>query len=541
MDLVDQSKRKGAPALALEAEQVLLEAVKKDPRDAIARGALGDFYLYDRYKPGDAGFKGRVARAKRLFQEALEIDPALTVALTGLADIHYRHAPKDLNRALALLKRARKQDPRDALIHSVLGKCYFDMRRYREAEASFLRAIVSYTEESNEEAVREARRYLARIKTDQHRFALARRLIEEAIVGLEAFNKRFHHDNGCPYQALGRLYSQMGYHQEVKNLYTRTAEIARKTPIHQFLAAVECYRAGDHAGARKYLKRTLELKPLMTYRVLEGFLLLTEKKYNEARRVFEAGVKHKPPEPLAGVGLGHLAIIRKEHAGAKALLEEVAAWDMEKRKLGLLSIDLDRAQFTYRMACLGMGWVYANQDKHDEAIKHLDRILVQRPGDTLVLLSKGNSLLAKGQLDVAESVFQKVLKVQPKNPYAMAGIGTIRHNQGKAAQAEKRFKKAMAAGPKGYTCPYQGLGLVYLKQGKIQKAKEYFKKAIKLDPNIEYKKFNGLAKIYIREGRLAEAEMLLLRSQKNFPQDGEAKELLMKLKKIRSLRKRAPK
>ena len=215
MDLVDQSKRKGAPALALEAEQVLLEAVKKDPRDAIARGALGDFYLYDRYKPGDAGFKGRVARAKRLFQEALEIDPALTVALTGLADIHYRHAPKDLNRALALLKRARKQDPRDALIHSVLGKCYFDMRRYREAEASFLRAIVSYTEESNEEAVREARRYLARIKTDQHRFALARRLIEEAIVGLEAFNKRFHHDNGCPYQALGRLYSQMGYHQEV--------------------------------------------------------------------------------------------------------------------------------------------------------------------------------------------------------------------------------------------------------------------------------------------------------------------------------------
>ena len=537
LDLVESGQKEGKRQHLAEAERVLLQAVQQRPGDAVLHGILGDFYLYDRYEPNEEGFLRRSKLAKEMFDKALAINPKAAYALTGLGEVYYRErTPQGFRRAIKVLERLDGVAAKDPLPMLIMGRCHFELGQYPRAERALLGAMVLYDGLDNEEIVREARRYLARIKTDQRQYALAQRLIEESIVGLKEFNERLNQDNGCPYQALGRLYTQMGRHAEVGGLYVKTAEIARNTDIHQYLAALECYRAGDLKNSRKYLRRALAIKPNGMYEVLEGYLLLDEKKYKEAKAVFERGLKHMRAVNISRVGLGHLAIIRQDHAAAEELFKEVAGWDMEKRKLGTDSLDLDPAQFVFRMACLGMGWVMANQDRHQDAIHYFDKALAQRPGDSLLLLSKGNSLIALQKLDQAEAVFKKVLAFQSGNPYALTGLGTIKHQQGDEAQAEKKFKKALAQGSKDYTCPYQGLGLVYLMQGKLEQAKKYFKKAIKLDPDIEYKKFNGLAAIYMKEGKLAEAEMLLKKSQENYPHDTEAAALLMKLKKLKALR-----
>jgi tetratricopeptide (TPR) repeat protein len=71
--------------------------------------------------------------------------------------------------------------------------------------------------------------------------------------------------------------------------------------------------------------------------------------------------------------------------------------------------------------------------------------------------------------------------------------------------------------------------LLYLRQGKTAQAQQNFQKAIEINPSIEYKKYNGLAKIRLREGRIDEARRLLEQSVRNYPYDPEAKKLLQEL------------
>ena len=193
--------------------------------------------------------------------------------------------------------------------------------------------------------------------------------------------------------------------------------------------------------------------------------------------------------------------------------------------------DPDYYHFMHRMGCLGMGWLHANQDQHDQAIKYFNRVLAHRPYDLLARLGKGNSLMGMQLMDQAEQELQGVLDLDPDNPYATAELASIHLSRGDVARAEQGFEAALAAHGKGYTCPYEGLGMVYLKQGRIEQARKSFEKAISINPDIEYKKFNGLARIYIQDGRTAEARKLLLKSIANYPYDDEAKTMLSKLDK----------
>ncbi len=87
----------------------------------------------------------------------------------------------------------------------------------------------------------------------------------------------------------------------------------------------------------------------------------------------------------------------------------------------------------------------------------------------------------RGKFIEAESAFQDVLKITPKNYGIYFELGWLYNDQGGYAEAEASFKKALELEP-GNSDAYVGLGWSCQEQKKYPEAEASFKKALELEP-----------------------------------------------------------
>lgn len=531
-----------------DAAELARRATVLEPNNARAWTLLGEA-LYYSDRDLDEGFteqrSGAMAGAEEAWGRAVELDPKNADALLGLALLGgHDGSEAGIRSKVGLLQRAVDGDPSHAEAWMYLGVAHFDLGQYDDAERALLTAVAPPGGEPTEaDTLAEAQRYLGRIYTDQRRFDDAERHLKASIDALEIFRAEEQTDNGCPYQALGRLYAQMGQHDRVWDLYETAAEIGGQTPVHLYLAALKAYDLGDHGRARAYLDRAEQrpeqdhpdiADPRGRYNTLRGYLALGDQDFDDAEARFAAAAEADPTG--AAVGRGHLAIARQDHAAARTQLAVVAGWAMEQRKVGRESTHLDVERFTYKMACVGMGWTDANEGKHDAALGWFDKVLADQPEDMLAQLGRGNSLLALERPDEAIAAFDRVLAVQPGNRHARSGRAAVLAARGDLEAAEQEYIAAMEEGAAGsqFTCPHRGLGLLYMRQGRVDEARGELEQAVALEPEIGYRKFVMLAKIYIDEHRYDEAERLLHAALRNRPDGERAKQLLDEVKRLRA-------
>lgn len=452
---------------------------------------------------------------------------AVTEARALLKQAAESRDPAMLNRARARLEERLSSRPEDSAARYQLARCLLLLGRHAEAERAAFKAVKWAQALNNVFMVQRAKNLLGQVYVEQGKRARARHLFKHAIMRQNRF--RYHRSDGtfwgCAYQGLGELYSRLAHQGGA----AESIQVDDTDPDSLLRAAVAHFDGGDTGSALGHVEQALALGGGAQARVLKGFLLLFQKQYPDAEALFRRVRKEAPADPGPGVGLGHLAIIRKDYPAAARLLDTVAT-----RKAPASSNKATAAygRWIQKMAGMGMGWALANQNRHGQAVAYFDRVLAANPDDLMGLLGKGNSLIGLGQLDGAEAVLKAVLKKYPGDQYALAELAVIRLSRGDEAAAESGFREAMARDPRRYTCPYEGLGLIYLRQGKLERAKRSFQEAIRINPDIEYKKYNGLARIYMREGRYKEARALLAKSIKNFPHDPKAGELLLRLERL---------
>ena len=517
--------------------------------------------------------------ARRMFQRALQINPNNARALRAMAKHH--EFRKDYQAALALDEKVLASAPHDleALKHK--GRCLLMLGQYARAEQATLAALAQAEAVGDRAAVIFAQELLGTAYLKQRKYRLAEKVLLQAVAGAEASKVA-----ACPYAALGELYSATGREAAAVKTSMRAADMEASVPQMQYLAALTCYEQGYYPDAQKYIQRALKLargqvsyrklrdkilaviKPgpadqelaaalnhLQEYeyrragihvdralaagadskaRVVKGYLQLLQKKYTGAEELFRAAEKATPSDAGARVGLGHLGIVRKRYAAARRQLEPAVR--QGHKQFGKPPVSEEALGgypwMTYRMACLGMGWLLANQNQHPAALAHFDRILASDSDDIFALLGKGNSLNALRRLDGAQKHLQRVLDLDPYNQYALAELALVKLNRGKLGEAERLIKAALRqSGSVRYTCPHEGLGMVYMRAGKLGLARASFRKAIDINPNIEFKKYNGLARIMIREGKYARARTLLRKSIQNYPHDDEARKLLATIRR----------
>lgn len=588
-----------------KAEQLLRKALSTEPENdnvLLLLGKINEAKL-------DLDHKNRskfIPVAVEMFEKTIQANPNNMDAYLGLANIymHYVDSPGRFKSAYEVAEKALKIQPDNLVALNLNAECSFNLGHYERAEELFKKVL---TKAVNDEYFRRrSREFLGRIYIKQKKYKEAEKVLKKAASGLEEYNKKYDAMYGCPYQALGELYSKLDQPEKSTDYFSKMADaepksadsqfytawkfflhgdytnalkyihrsqqdntsnlkavmyaLAEKTvwvitrvsgqelpestktegliiadspvenPDEEFKAALDAYESEDILTASNHIKRALSKENLPKYKVLEGFVTISRRDYDRAEIIFNEILENDQSQLGAHAGIGHLNIIRKNNEKAKKHLHKVVKSSIPlDEKEATLSLQNRYDRFVYEMACLGMGWLLANQSRHEQAITYYDRILEYRPSYLLAMIGKGNSLSGIHRLDEAEKVLQAALDQYPGNKYAITELGIIHYNRGNYEEAEASLREALKKDADTYTCPYEGLGLVYLKKGKKEKAKEFFEKAIDINPDIEFKKYNGLAKIYIQEGKVQKARELLQKSIENYPYDEEASELLEKL------------
>ena len=124
-----------------------------------------------------------------------------------------------------------------------------------------------------------------------------------------------------------------------------------------------------------------------------------------------------------------------------------------------------------------------------------------------VRLSLAGVYQQTGQLDKAQTEYQRVLEQDPTVIAAQLHLGQIYELQGKYAQAENLYKDVVAR-RSTYWQGYDELGELYYRQGKFDKAADQFQSLIDLAPD-ESDGYYNLGGIYLAQGRYEDAIAVL--------------------------------
>ena len=100
--------------------------------------------------------------------------------------------------------------------------------------------------------------------------------------------------------------------------------------------------------------------------------------------------------------------------------------------------------------------------------------------DEAIQLAK--QLQQQGQLDAAQSIYDRVLQAVPELPVALHFSGVLAHQQGRREEALARIERSLVLVPNdaAYQCNY---GLVLQENGRLDEAVAAYQRALELDPN----------------------------------------------------------
>ena len=110
----------------------------------------------------------------------------------------------------------------------------------------------------------------------------------------------------------------------------------------------------------------------------------------------------------------------------------------------------------------------------------------------------------EGELDIAQELYNQVLKINPNHSLALSNIGVIFNASGELQKAKECYEKAIEINP-NYSDAHYNLGLIFNKSGENQKAKECYEKAIEINPNY-VNALNNLGNIFNDLGEYQKAK-----------------------------------
>jgi tetratricopeptide (TPR) repeat protein len=109
---------------------------------------------------------------------------------------------------------------------------------------------------------------------------------------------------------------------------------------------------------------------------------------------------------------------------------------------------------------------------------------LRRGGDQVTLLNKlGVSELELRDIAAAKSYFQRVVKVQKKNPEGWNNLGAIEYLTGRYENAISNYKKAIKYDKESATY-HSNLGTAYFEKKDFEAARKQYEIALKIDPNM---------------------------------------------------------
>ncbi|HEX8961573.1 MAG TPA: tetratricopeptide repeat-containing glycosyltransferase family protein [Rhodocyclaceae bacterium] len=200
---------------------------------------------------------------------------------------------------------------------------------------------------------------------------------------------------------------------------------------------------------------------------------LAKGELEEAARCYEDAIRIYPGYAEAHVNLGHVRREQKAYAESEQLLLRAIALkpSLWQAHLNLGRTAEDQRQFDEAAACyrhvIGLrpsyldthSWpeahwrlatVFAEQERHEDALRVLDQMLTINPEWAEVRCNRGTALNKLGRNEEALAEYQRALSQNPENPAIVARfIGIVYEDMGQLDDALAWVRRARALDPKG--------------------------------------------------------------------------------------------
>jgi tetratricopeptide (TPR) repeat protein len=293
-------------------------------------------------------------------------------------------------------------------------------------------------------------------------------------------------------------------------------------------------------------------------RLSEAFLSL--RRLDEAEEEFRQVRPRDPSNSRASLGLGRIAMQRRQWPEAKSYLEAAATdrYSAREATIALAELqqqlgdnetanqlylrverfppterwpdpfieELQRLHIGKRIRLIQADQLF-KQGHVPEAIAQLDELAKDYADAPEVWFGLGQALHWGRAYPAAEQAMRKVIELTPRYPEAHNYLGAAQLRQGKLADAETALRKAIELKP-DFALAYINLGRCLDQQKKTVEAVKAFRDAIRCKPDYTAA-YVELAKLLHRDHRDAEALDEIRQALQLNPGDQEAKKLQKEL------------
>lgn len=223
---------------------------------------------------------------------------------------------------------------------------------------------------------------------------------------------------------------------------------------------------GDDSKAVEAYEKVSKLSPQdIEVRIALAAHYLKIKDYEKAEEKYLEIKEISPSDPKVYHFLGNTYLLQNKKADA------LQAFYKEYK----LSSDLPNPFTLFHLALL-----FLEQDNLDESINFL-QILINRHKEFMssqIYTNLGIAYLKKGNSKVAKDMFEKSLRIDPKNSITHYNLGVLFDSQGMFEEAILAYKKAVELDPNNVFA-YYNLGIIFSKQGDNDNAISAFQNAVK--------------------------------------------------------------
>jgi tetratricopeptide (TPR) repeat protein len=282
-----------------EAERQLATLLRSYPNEPVALNLLGTI----RAK------QGRLAEAETLFVRSVVNNPRYTAARMNLAFLYLQKG--DPTKAVVQLKEVSLAEPTNTDVMVMLGDAYFATNSLAEAEEQYLGALDGRLDNAGallglaqisrlKGEIKETKIYLTRVGTLTANSTSPELLYKFALLSL-----------------------QVGMADAAKAALETALKLRPNEPAYLLGYGIAWLRKGDLFEAEKVFRKLIQLQPNNEpAQVHLGYVLLNQKKYDEARLWLEKSARAASPIPEVFYYLGLVAQEQNDDVKAIGLFEK---------------------------------------------------------------------------------------------------------------------------------------------------------------------------------------------------------------------------
>jgi Flp pilus assembly protein TadD len=318
---------------------------------------------------------------------------------------------------------------------------------------------------------------------------------------------------------LGLAHLRLAHHDQAATAFRAAARLKPDWPQPHYDLGNALHAAGRHDEAARAYRAALKLKPDYTQAEVNlANTLKADGKLAQALSAYRRVLRRAPHLPEVHNNLGAALLDGGDRAGAEASFRAAIALrpDFAEALGNLAALLIADAKFaqavpiaeTARAAapdrsgfCEMHGDALRGAEKYDAAIAAYEAALALEPARVSARFALAEALRLKRDLDAAEALLLPLVAQYPKAWQAHHDLANVVRHQGRFAEAEAGFRRALALHESADTLG--PLGMVLRDLQRLDESAEVLGRAVALAPHDQDVRYN-LATTHLTAGRLRE-------------------------------------